>query len=142
MRCSKVRKLLTPYLDQELSGGMRPRLEKHLQSCGSCSQYTQQLKAVDAILQREDVAEMPGWLQERIIGQIKTHEPQRQSIRRRWKLLLVPITLALLLSLYTGTLVGIKTLTIEETETTKANTIVYSETTLYDLGLLNGDYDE
>lgn len=143
MRCAKVRKLMIPYQDKELAGGLTLRLKEHLCQCGSCRKYAQDLRKLDSLLESQENPQMPQWLYERIMHQVKTHEPQRQSFRRRWKLQTVPITLALLLSLYAGTLIGVKTFTIGPIETaTETESIAYGETSLYGLAYLNGDHHE
>jgi len=143
MRCAKVRKKLIPHQDKELAGGLTLHLEKHLRRCGSCRKYASELRRLDSLLQSDDDPQMPQWMHERIMHQIKSHEPQRLSFRRRWKLQTVPITLALLLSLYVGTLVGVKTFSYEPSEpSTESENISYGETSLYDLAYLNGAFHE
>ena len=36
MRCSKAKKLISPYIDGEMDSGLKQALESHLADCGSC----------------------------------------------------------------------------------------------------------
>ncbi len=143
MRCRKVNDLLIPYLDKELSGDAVLRLEKHLQTCVSCRVRLSEYRKLDTMLKVGETIEMPDWMRERIRHQVRMHDPQRRAFRRRWNLQTVPITLALLLSIYIGTLIGIKTFTVAATEPAgDPEIIAYGETTIFDLAYTNGENHE
>ncbi|MFQ6093644.1 MAG: zf-HC2 domain-containing protein [bacterium] len=58
MRCSSVRKLLSPYVDGELSEGRLRRVRDHLSRCGACRSELKALRTLDA-LSREALAQEP-----------------------------------------------------------------------------------
>jgi len=46
MRCSKVKRLLSSYVDGELKEGLRLKVEEHLSSCSGCAQELKDLQAL------------------------------------------------------------------------------------------------
>jgi anti-sigma factor RsiW len=50
MSCQEVVKLLTDYLDYELSAEDAARLEAHLHVCDACAEYVAQFEATIALL--------------------------------------------------------------------------------------------
>jgi len=36
MRCTKAKRLISPYMDGELDSGLKQSLESHMDNCGSC----------------------------------------------------------------------------------------------------------
>ena len=54
MRCSKAKKLITPYVDAELGSGLKQLLESHMDSCGNCrSEFEGAMKLHDLLVQAE-----------------------------------------------------------------------------------------
>lgn len=49
--CAPMRDLVLPYLDGELDGDMERRLENHLASCRSCTEFIEQHRRVDDLIQ-------------------------------------------------------------------------------------------
>ena len=59
MPCQELVELITEYLEGGLSETDRIRFEAHLDECGPCRRYVDQLKAVAAGARRIDLDEIP-----------------------------------------------------------------------------------
>lgn len=57
--CRDAVALMTAYLDQDLSGADRDRLETHLAACPHCSEYLAQLRVTVAALGRVGADDLP-----------------------------------------------------------------------------------
>lgn len=65
MRCGKVERLLTPYLDGRLDEAAQRTLEAHLEGCGPCRETHALLAMAQRSLAAEGPAEPPEGLAER-----------------------------------------------------------------------------
>ena len=59
MPCQELVELITEYLEDALTETDRIRFEAHLEDCGPCRRYVEQLKAVTAAARRLDLDEVP-----------------------------------------------------------------------------------
>lgn len=75
MNCGRVRHLLPPYLDQEVSGRTRNVLRLHLASCPACRAELAALQADMGLLEQVRPPEAPPYLATRVMADIR----QRQS---------------------------------------------------------------
>ncbi len=48
MRCSKAKKLLSPYIDNELSAGQKHLIESHVKGCAACSTKLEVLRGLQS----------------------------------------------------------------------------------------------
>lgn len=46
MKCSKVKKLLSPYIDNELTGAQKELLDAHIKACTGCSKELETLQGL------------------------------------------------------------------------------------------------
>jgi len=59
MRCAKTKKILSDYLDDNLSNRRRRQLEAHLRDCSDCEAELAQLRSLSAMLQKAGKVEVP-----------------------------------------------------------------------------------
>jgi anti-sigma factor RsiW len=131
-------------LDNELDASRKPELRLHLDACQACGDYQRRQQRLKALLSRKPEAEFPEWLHQRIMYQVKEHERERIGFARRWKLQTIPAALAVILSLYVGSLVGVKAYnssnaatTIQSVESTELAS--FGETSLIEGVATGGD---
>lgn len=114
MTCRKFRKQLIPWLDGELAPAQDKEMRDWLLHCGEarqctdCRKLAEEYKRFHHIFSEVPQPEFPAFLHHRIMDEIKRKEPilHKKEVRTRWQL--VPATLAVLVSLYFGSLVGVK----------------------------------
>jgi len=124
MKCSKYRKQLVPWLDGELKPERADVLKAWFESCAKLRQCTlcqseiQAHQGLNQALQALPQNEFPAYLHHRIMDKVKSNQPiyHKKAIRTRWQA--IPATLAILLSLYAGSLIGVKTFSTQTTTTT------------------------
>jgi len=147
MTCSKYRKQLVPWLDGELKPDRARELKVWFESCEEkrhcteCRKLISEYTALNSYLHKTPYPEFPAFLHHRIMDKVKNNQIiySKKAIRRRWQA--IPATIAILLSLYCGSLIGIKTFSTQTT-TTATNTAAASE--LYSFGensLMSNYYD-
>jgi anti-sigma factor RsiW len=137
-------------LDNELDVSRKPELQLHLDTCAACESYHRRQIKLRDLLSQGPRDEFPEWLHQRIMYQVKEHERERIGFARRWKLQTIPAALAVVLSLYVGSLVGVKAYntsntsntatTIQTTESTELAS--FGETSLIEVVATGGDYYE
>ncbi|MDP2172976.1 MAG: hypothetical protein Q8M98_04170 [Candidatus Cloacimonadaceae bacterium] len=107
MRCHTAKR----QIDLQAKTGLEPaqsgELRLHLESCFRCRVYFEQAQKLQRLLSPSSPPEFPTWLHENIMHQVRMHEPQRVILRRRMKLQNIPATLAIILSIYIGSLLGV-----------------------------------
>lgn len=87
--CDSVKRLLSPYADDQLSGSDRAAVEKHLKDCPSCQARLADLKATSAVLgaylqANADQADFSGFTN-RVMQQIRKEPlPLMQRLRLKW----------------------------------------------------------
>jgi hypothetical protein len=131
MTCSKYRKQLVPWLDNELKPEKANELKVWFESCEVVRQCTRcrkliaEYKALQNVLDNTPKKEFPAFLHYRIIDKVNSNQAiyRRRVIRTRWQA--IPATIAILLSLYLGSLIGVQTFNPQQT-TTASNTIEQS----------------
>jgi len=74
MNCGQVRRLLPPFLDEELSGGMRQKIASHLASCPTCRTEVEALKADMGLLEQVGTPEVSPFLVTRVMAEIRQRE--------------------------------------------------------------------
>lgn len=115
MTCRKFKKQLIPWLDGELKPEQAAELKAWYDRCAEVRQCSECRKLIDdyqsfhRLISSIPRKEFPAFLHHRIMDEIKHREPiyHKKQVRVRWQT--VPATLAILLSLYVGSLIGIKT---------------------------------
>lgn len=124
MTCSKYRRLLVPWLDGELKPERARELKVWFESCAKvrlCSKCQVDIlthQKLNQALKSLPQAEFPAYMHHRIMDQVKNHQAayRRQVVRTRWQA--IPATLAIMLSLYFGSLIGVKTFNTQTVATT------------------------
>jgi anti-sigma factor RsiW len=56
--CQEAVELITDYLEGSLSTAQRRRFERHIQACGACTQYLEQMQATIRLTGRIDSEEL------------------------------------------------------------------------------------
>ena len=130
MTCSKYRKQLVPWLDGELKPDRAQELKAwfegcaELRHCTECRKLINEYKALHSSLQNSPYPEFPAFLHHRIMDKVKSNQVvyRKKAIRTRWQT--VPVTIAIMLSLYFGSLIGAQTFNTQQTasaDTTEQN---------------------
>ena len=71
MNCGQVKRLLPPFLDEELSGGVREQVASHLASCPACRTELEVLKADMGLLEQVGTPEVTPFLVTRVMAEIR-----------------------------------------------------------------------
>jgi anti-sigma factor RsiW len=71
MNCGQVRRLLPPFLDQELSGRVQEKASSHLASCPACRTELEALKADMGLLEQVVTPEVTPFLVTRVMAEIR-----------------------------------------------------------------------
>lgn len=150
MRCTKMRHYIDLQARLEPEQALVGELRSHLDSCPRCRVRYEQAQKLQLLLSPGSLPEFPTWMHEKIMHQVRTHEPQRVALRRRMRLQTIPAALAVILSIYIGSLVGVKAFNAE----TSTNTGIaayqeegvtmasFGESTIFELDSSDGAYDE
>jgi hypothetical protein len=117
MTCRKIRKQLIPWLDGELQPDKAKEIQAWFDSCAQvrqcsvCRKLIAEYRSFQNAFQNTPQTGFPAYLHHRIMDSVKQREPirHRHEIRTRWEA--IPATIAILISLYAGSLIGIKTFT-------------------------------
>jgi anti-sigma factor RsiW len=108
MNCTQVKRLVPPYLDEELPGRVRDGVTTHLASCPACRSELESLKVDIGLLELAGAPEVTQFLTTRVMAEIR--QRQAASARRRfrpgWVLSMAAGVILIALSLGVGTLVG------------------------------------
>jgi len=115
MTCNEYRKKLIPWLDGELKSEQAAEMQSWISECSQvrhcvkCRKLTEEFKSFHEVFINIPQPEFPAFLHHRIISEIKNKEAyyHKKAVTSRWKA--VPATIAILLSLYFGSLIGVKT---------------------------------
>ncbi|MDZ4120868.1 MAG: zf-HC2 domain-containing protein [Candidatus Cloacimonadaceae bacterium] len=142
MRCFTARKQIDLLLDNELDARRSADLKLHLPKCPQCSAYLAQGEKLSQILTQSPDPEFPSWVHHQILDRVKIQENTRKTFRHRLELQAIPVSMAIVLSVYFGIQVGVKTFSspdITTSETTETEYVVFGENSLiaYDT---NGAY--
>jgi anti-sigma factor RsiW len=62
--CREAVELITDYLEGSLSAAQRRRFEKHIGSCGACTQYLEQMRATIRLTGRIDSEDLSAPMRE------------------------------------------------------------------------------
>jgi anti-sigma factor RsiW len=81
MNCGQVKRLMPPYLDEELSGRVRDGVSAHLASCPACHHEMEALKADVGLLELAGTPEVTPFLVTRVMAEIRH---LREPSVRRW----------------------------------------------------------
>lgn len=106
MRCTRFRHKTDKLLDGALDTQAAARLQVHLEKCNACRQYYQEGLKLKELLLAQPNSEFPTWLHHRILDQCRAHETRRSVYQKRLRFQLVPAVLAVMVSLFLGSLVG------------------------------------
>jgi anti-sigma factor RsiW len=104
----QVKRLLPPYLDEELSGRVPAEIAAHLASCPACRSELEALKADMGLLEQACAPEVTPFLATRVMAEIRQRRvaPARRAFRPGWVLSVAAGVMLVALSLGVGTLVG------------------------------------
>ena len=108
MNCRQVKRLLPPYLDEELSGRAPDEIVAHLASCPACRSEMEALKADIGLLELAGAPEVTPFLATRVMAEIRQRQTAtaRRGFRPGWVLSAAAGVILIALSLGVGTLVG------------------------------------
>lgn len=71
MNCGQVKRLLPPFLDEELSGRVREQTASHLASCPACRAELEALKADMGLLEQVGTPEVSPFLVTRVMAEVR-----------------------------------------------------------------------
>ncbi len=80
MNCRKVKKLLSPYLDNQLSKKERQLVKEHLNICSKCQQELRELRNLVAALKKMDSYPAPKEIMAKVDHYIHKEKATKQSI--------------------------------------------------------------
>jgi hypothetical protein len=83
MECSKIREILSDYIDGLVSSEERRFIDEHLMSCEMCSEYLSDLRETVDYVQNLEEIEPPQWLTERIMEKVKSESQPKKGILER-----------------------------------------------------------
>jgi len=126
MTCSKFKKQLIPWMDGELQPEKAAELQAWFDSCAKVRQCSECRKLIDEYksfhlaFHNTPQPEFPAFLHHRIMADIQSRERiyHKKAVRIRWQA--VPATIAILFSMYFGSLVGVKTFNAQPSTTTSS----------------------
>lgn len=149
MRCSKARHYISLNLDGELSANHKPKLSSHLGSCAACRNWQTEAEKLHNMLSTTPKVEFPAWVHAQIMDKVHRLDERRPGLIRRYKLAPATAMLSIMLSIWAGAAVGIRTFTPAETETADSYTTVattdyteFGENSLMDSYYVTGDTNE
>jgi predicted anti-sigma-YlaC factor YlaD len=93
--------------DGALDQASTAKLQAHLDECKKCRAYQQEALKLRELMLSVPRPQVPSWLHHQILHQCKAHEPKRLEVRKKFRLQLVPATLAIMLSFVLGLLLGV-----------------------------------
>ena len=83
MNCGQVKRLLPPFLDDELSGRERDVVASHLASCPACRSELEALRADMGLLEQVGTPEVTPFLVTRVMAEIRERKrPASQGFAR------------------------------------------------------------
>jgi anti-sigma factor RsiW len=83
MTCGQVKRLLPPFLDEELSGRTREQVDTHLASCPACRAEMEALRADIGLLEQVGAPEVSPFLVTRVMAEVRErHRPATQGFRQ------------------------------------------------------------
>jgi TonB family protein len=80
MNCRKVKKLLSPYLDNQLSKKEQQLIQEHLNICPKCQQELKELKNLVSALKKMDSYPVPEEIMAKVDNYIQKKKETRRSI--------------------------------------------------------------
>jgi len=93
--------------DGALDQASTAKLRAHLDKCQKCLAYQQESLKLRELMLSAPRPQVPAWLHHQILHQCKAHESKRLKVRKKFRLQLVPATLAVMLSFVLGSLLGV-----------------------------------
>jgi len=111
MKCEKIRRKLSAYLDGELTEAERRVVASHLESCDLCSREYEEFQRLHAVLSNLDPVEAPPYLWRRVERGLIL--PQRTGFWEQvvGRLVYAPAAAAILIGLLVGNFLGQTVLT-------------------------------
>jgi len=128
MTCRKNRKQIIPWLDGELRPDRAAELLARFEACDKvrhcteCRKLTEEYRSFHRVFQSHPQSEFPAFLHQRIMDSVNNRREyySRKAVRARWQL--VPASLAIAMSLFFGSLVGINMFSPQNEVKTTART--------------------
>ncbi len=142
MRCAKYRHQVDLMLDGALDKASVAKLQAHLLVCKACQTHQKQSIKLRELMLQPQRPQVPSWMHQHIMHQCRLRENKRLNVRKRFKLQLVPATLAVMLSLVLGSLVGMNTfntpaLTLQKADS-QTTELTFGESTLVEDAFFGG----
>lgn len=104
MKCTKVKKMFSSLLDNELQKEVRVDVESHLGRCEMCRRDLEELKEIKTLLTSLPTPVMPGYLTSRIVARLQETEIRHQVVTPLvWR---VAAGLLITVGLWLGVMVG------------------------------------
>lgn len=81
MNCGQVKRLLPPFLDEELRGGLREGVSNHLAVCPACRAALEALESDLALLKQVQTPEVSPYLMTRTMAEVRRGEMARVRVQ-------------------------------------------------------------
>ncbi len=108
MKCKRVKKLLSSYIDHALPEEKWKAVKLHLESCPACQEYVSELQALGEVL--DVIPSMPEnpYFAQRVLARIREKASEQPSFLDQLERFWVPVAtaLAVLLGIWIGYLAG------------------------------------
>ncbi|HEY3249459.1 MAG TPA: anti-sigma factor, partial [bacterium] len=86
MLATHVRELLSPYLDDELGGRERERVQRHLEVCPECREHLASLRRTLGLVRSLDPVRAPDGFQARVRTHLESTAASSRTPRSRFRL--------------------------------------------------------
>ena len=99
MNCKKYRLMASDYMDRQLSEEDSIDYVSHLEGCGDCREYLEEIRDTSLVLRRVEEPEVPGELKSYIMASVSRRSSRGVSLGQRayeWLLRLNPLPISYL----------------------------------------------
>ncbi len=100
MRCCRIKKRISSFIDGEIQGKEKAKIEAHLNSCPECRNEAEKLKQVNMILDTMPSVSTPPFLANRVLARVKGEINEKRSLNflpawMRWATALTAVLVGL-----------------------------------------------
>lgn len=149
MRCSKAERAIELSLAGELDGKKQTALKDHLRFCAACRSRYADANKLHTLLSASPSEEFPSWVHASIMDKVHRLDAKRPGFVHRYKLAPAGALIAMILSVWAGTNVGITgyTQNFKENSSTESYLVSssnaeFGENSLLNMWSENGDTNE
>ena len=85
MKCSQIRKMISPYVDDELTPDEKKVFTSHLADCPACEKELEEIRSVHHLFASAETFEAPLGFATRVMARLE--ETEKTGLSRLWRLL-------------------------------------------------------